>query len=276
MLDEVASKCKKLGATDVKVLQLDLADHASLPSVANEALSLFGRVDVLMNNGGVSTRSFARNMGFGTDKFVMDVNCLSYVCLTKALLPSWEGPVKEGHDFGRSVPTIINTSSIAGKVGAPVRTAYCAAKHAIHGWFDAFRIEQGLIGDPINVTNVVLGSTKTDVARNALTTSSTTTFGSSDANIENGLEPDFVVGRVLAAAYAGQAEMWVAPRKELLLLYLTQYVPTTARKVWAKAGVQYAVEKIRRTSFTVATAVRRTSFTATKAIRRASFKCVES
>lgn len=241
VLDEVAAECRKMGngSASVKVLSMDLFDHDTLPSKATEALSLFGgRIDVLVNNGGVTTRSMARNATFDVDAYVMNLDFLAYVKLTKLLLPTWES--QQTH------PIIINTTSVAGKVGVPVRTAYCAAKHAIHGWFDAFRIEQDIIGRQISVLNVVLGSTRTNVARNAISTSPETRFGEDcvDFNIESGLDPNFVVERVVAAAYARHNEIWIAPRKELLVLYLNQYLPESAKKILSKKlAKQYAVEK---------------------------------
>mmetsp|Transcript_5831 Transcript_5831/g.10455 ORF Transcript_5831/g.10455 Transcript_5831/m.10455 type:complete len:86 (-) Transcript_5831:52-309(-) len=71
-----------------------------------------------------------------------------------------------------------------------------------------------------------------------------TTFGDSDNNIDDGLDVDFVVDRVLATSYAGHKEIWIAPKKELLLLYLNQYIPETAHKLMMKSlSKQYAVEK---------------------------------
>ena len=239
ILEEVADQCQQIskGVVEAKVLPLDLADHSTLPSIAEEALSMYGYVDVLVNNGGVTTRSMARNAEFGVDTYVNNIDFLSYVALTKSLLPSWE---KNKH----SKPIIINTSSVAGKIGVPVRTAYSSAKFAIQGWFDAFRIEQELAGYPVDVLNVVLGSTRTNVARNAITNSADVKFGETDDNIEAGLDSEFVVERVLASAYANQKELWIAPRKELLMLYLNQYMPNTANKLLTKkVAKQYAVEK---------------------------------
>lgn len=99
---------------------------------------------------------------------------------------------------------IINTSSIVGKFGCPVRTAYSGAKHTIQGWFDAFRIEQVMVGYPINVLDVVLGPTQTDIARNAVTDTKDAKFGDSNDLNAAGLDTSFVVERVMAAAYAGR------------------------------------------------------------------------
>lgn len=237
VLQEVARECQKIESSiEVKVLPLDLGDLPSLPSKTESALSFFGRVDILVNNGGVSTRSMANETVFDVDVRVANVDYLSYVSLTKALLPSWEK--------SKTKPMIINTSSVAGKLGAPVRTAYCGAKHAIQGWFDAFRIEQALSGLPIAVLNVVLGSTKTNIAHNAIVGSADKTFDSSDPNIDAGLDPEFVVKKVLAASYARCMEIWIAPKRELLLLYLNQYFPELAKKVMMiSLANQYAVRK---------------------------------
>eukprot|EP00804_Cyclotella_cryptica_P024596 CCRYP_001618-RA/>CCRYP_001618-RA protein AED:0.05 eAED:0.04 QI:0/0/0/1/1/1/2/0/344 len=244
-LEEVAAKCRERGvANEAKVLTLDLAELPILPSMVDEAMSLYGGVDVLVNNGGVTTRSMAQSTEFEVDVYLAKVGFLSYVSLTKALLPSWKQP--DSHKHARiSNPIIINTSSVAAKFGVPVRTAYCAAKHAIMGWFDSFRIEQFLLGQPVDVLNVVLGSTKTDVARNAIAGSVNTKLEASDINIDGGLDPEFVVGRILAAVYAGRQELWIAPMREMLALYLNQYVPETARKVMMKfTAKQYAIETI--------------------------------
>ncbi len=241
VLEEVAEKCRDINdSVNVKVLTMDLTDHASLPSKVEEALSLFdNRIDVLVNNGGVTTRSMARNSNFDVDTYVMNLDFLAYAQLTKSLLPRWEKSetVK---------PIIINTSSVAGKIGAPMRTSYCAAKFAIHGWFEALRIEQEITGNSVHILNVVLGSTKTNAARNAVTTSPDAKFGEDcvDKNIEAGLDPNFVVERVVASAYARHDEIWIAPRMEMIMLYLNQYLPSTAKKVLAKKlAKQYVIEK---------------------------------
>jgi short-subunit dehydrogenase len=230
------------GRASVKVLPLDLNDFASLPSKVEEAISLFDSpIDILVNNGGITTRSLATNATFGVDERVIRVDFLAYVLLTKCLLKScWE------RQEMKTNPIIINTTSVAGKIGLPVRTAYCGAKHALHGWFDSLRMEQSIInGKPIHILNVVLGSTRTNIARNAITSNPETKFGDDtvDMNIESGLDPNFVVERVVAVAYARQDEIWIAPRKELLVLYLSQYFPEMAKKLISKKfAKQYAVQ----------------------------------
>lgn len=230
-LEEVADECRKIGnGVEVKVLTVDLSDLDSLASKAQEALSLYGRINVLVNNGGISTRSMARDAGLDVDKMVTNVDFLSYVALAKALVPSWENQSKDEY----VKPTIINTSSVCGKVGLPTRTIYCAAKFAIHGFFDSFRFEQEIVGHPVNVLNVVLGPTRTNVSRNAVTENANSTFGETDKNIESGQDPAVVVERVVASSYAGMKELWMAPTKDVWMLYLNQYIPETSSKMMAK------------------------------------------
>jgi dehydrogenase/reductase SDR family protein 7B len=90
---------------------------------------------------------------------MLNVDYLLGVCLTKALLPSMTA---------RGGGRLINISSIVGKVGFPLCTAYCGAKHAMRGFFDALRVEEFARGLAICVTNICLGSTRTNVARNAV------------------------------------------------------------------------------------------------------------
>ena len=164
---------------------------------------------------------------------------LSCVALTKALLPSWE---KQSSNDAKSTPMIINTNSISGKFGCPVRTSYTGAKHAVMGWFDSFRIEQIIAGHPIDVLQVVLGPTKTNIARNSVTVSKDASFKGSDSNTDDGLEVDFVAEKVMSAAFAREKEIWLANKKELLLLYLNQYAPELCYRYMLKLAKQYAVE----------------------------------
>ena len=165
---------------------------------------------------------------------------LSCVALTKALLPSWEK--QSSIDVKSTPPMIINTNSISGKFGCPVRTSYTGAKHAVMGWFDSFRIEQIIAGHPIDVLQVVLGPTQTNIARNSVTVSKDTSFKGNDSNTDDGLEVDFVAEKVMSAAFAREKEIWLANKKELLLLYLNQYAPELCYRYMLKLAKQYAVE----------------------------------
>ncbi|MFZ2429674.1 MAG: SDR family NAD(P)-dependent oxidoreductase, partial [Lutibacter sp.] len=84
-LNAVKNSCEN--PENIKILPLDLENYRSLSGKVDEALALFGGVDMLFNNGGISQRSLAKDTLITVDKRLMDVNYLGTVALTKALLP---------------------------------------------------------------------------------------------------------------------------------------------------------------------------------------------
>lgn len=221
-LEQIAADIKALGNDSVSVLPADMSNIASLPSIAEKALALYGGIDVFVNNAGQSQREIGANTEFEVDVHLLNVDYLSGVCLTKALLPSMTG---------RGGGRLINISSVAGKAGVPVRTAYCGAKHAMQGFFDALRAEESARGSGIGITTICPGSVRTNVARNSIQTKVDSLRGQSDNNIENGLNPTWVCERILAAAHSDVDESWIAAGKEMIFLVLAQYLPATARSM---------------------------------------------
>ncbi|KNC72021.1 hypothetical protein SARC_15430, partial [Sphaeroforma arctica JP610] len=162
VLEEVKQECLAINPeTQVHVLIVDLEDLDSLDGRAKQALAFFGnKIDVLINNGGVSTRSSARDAAYDVTMKLTKVDFLSCVKLAKAVLPSMTECVQDSPD-SPSVPRgghIVNISSVAGKAGVVLRTAYCGAKFALIGWFDALRVEEHVFGSGVRVTNVCPGS----------------------------------------------------------------------------------------------------------------------
>jgi short-subunit dehydrogenase len=233
-LQEVAKICETLGGADVRILPLDLnASSKDLQARVQEV----GRVDVMINNGGASTRVLAKDSSTDVDEYITQVDYLAHVAITKALMKS---PSPPSH--------IINMGSVASKLGIPVRTAYCGAKHALLGYMDALRVECLLDEKKTHILNACLGSVRTNVAQNAVVGVSdgkVDTLSQPDPNIENGLDPSFVAERILAVSEAGVlTECWLANRKEMTLFYLNQYCPRTAMRLLTRAmAKQYAVKK---------------------------------
>jgi len=154
-LREVRDRCANKAVH--LVLPLDLSEWESLASKAEDALRRFGRVDILVNNGGISHRSLAKDTVLDVDRRVMDIDYFGHVALTKAVLPSMLER-KSGH--------IVVTTSLAGLLPVPYRTAYCAAKHALHGFFDTLRVE--LWDDNVKVTLVCPAQVRTSISMQAL------------------------------------------------------------------------------------------------------------
>ncbi len=185
-LEGVAEACRQRGVR-AHPLEIDLADWTTLAAKANEALALFGRIDVLINNGGISQRSLVKDTSLTVDRRMMDIDYFGHMALTKAVLPSMLER-RSGH--------IVVTTSVAGLMGLPFRSAYCAAKHALHGFFEALRYEVRPEG--IVVTLVAPAAVKTRIAHHALTADGTR-HAQADKDIEAGITPEECARRIVKA-----------------------------------------------------------------------------
>ena len=149
-------------SNEIAVVQLDIGKLDAVPHAAAEVLACYDGLDMLVNNAGISTRAMAHKSPFALDERLMRIDFLGHVALTKELLPSLLAHSGSGAH-------IVNISSIAGKLGAALRSAYCAAKFALIGHFDAMRAELAFLDfDNISITNVCPGSVRTDVAKNSV------------------------------------------------------------------------------------------------------------
>ncbi len=156
VLNEVKQQCSS--PENIRILPFDLADYLNMSNVCKQALQYFGKIDLLINNGGISQRSLIIETDISVDKKLMEVDYLGTVALSKAILPHFIEN-KSGH--------FVTVTSLMGKFSSPYRSAYCGAKHALHGFFDALRMEHQ--NDNIKVTMICPGFVNTNIARNALT-----------------------------------------------------------------------------------------------------------
>ena len=174
------------------VLPFEATAFDTLPRVVERAWGWRGGVDLLVNNAGISQRSLALDTGLEVYRQLMEVDFLGPVALTQQVLPRMVAR-RSGH--------IAVVSSVAGKVGAPLRTGYCAAKHAVVGYFDALRTEvEKAYG--IRVSVILPGPVRTAIAANALTADGSRR-GHSDEFIENGMDVDAAARIMLDGLAAG-------------------------------------------------------------------------
>lgn len=225
-LQRVASLCREAGASDVLVLPLDVSKHDSMEAAAQQVLAQFGKIDLLINNAGVSQRSFCVDTDFDVYRQMMDINVLGQIALTQAVLPAMIAR-GEGH--------ISVTASVAGKVGAPLRTGYCAAKHAVMGFFDALRTE--VAADGLQVTTITPGFIQTDVAKNALAGDGSPT-GSTDDDVAGGMSVDDCAEVIMAGFETGEPEIAVGTGPEMALLPLKRENPVAAFQLLEQMAAQ--------------------------------------
>jgi dehydrogenase/reductase SDR family member 7B len=195
------------------ILPFDTMDYGVLPDMVQAAIDHCGSIDILVNNAGISQRSLAIDTDFAVYQKIVDVDLLAPIALTQALLPFL---LKKG------TAQIVMISSVAGKAGVPMRTAYCAAKHGLIGYADALRSE--IAGQGVGVLVVAPGSVRTNVSRNALSADGSVR-GVSDAAIDNGIDPDKVAETIWAAVADGKREIVIAEGMEASIPTLRAHDP---------------------------------------------------
>jgi len=222
-LERVREKC--VGAAGLEIFPLDIGQFDQVREVGKQVISKVGQIDILVNNAGISQRALAKDTVFEVDKKIIDVNLLGTIAVTKAVLPSMLAR-KKGH--------IVTVSSMVGKYGTPLRSAYSASKHGLHGFFDALRAET--YADNIRVLMVCPGFVRTSISINALTGDGSKQNKMDEATA-GGLFPDAVAQSILKAIRGNKNEIHLAGSREMQGLYLSRFFPNLFAKFLRKAKV---------------------------------------
>ena len=210
-LELVKNECKN--PDNIKIITLDLEDYTNLTPKVTAAISFFGNIAILVNNGGISQRSLVKDTQISVDKRIMDINYLGTVALTKAILP---------HFISNKNGQFVVTTSIVGKIGTPLRSSYAASKHALHGFFDSLRAENHK--NNITVTLVCPGFVNTNVSKNALTGNGSPQE-KMDVATANGIEPAHFAKIMAKAIKQKKEEVYIAGKKEKLAIYVKRFFP---------------------------------------------------
>lgn len=218
-LKRVKANCQN--QANIKIVALDLADFEAMNIPAKAAIEAFGKIDILINNAGLSQRSKILNTNIAVYKKLIDINYLGTVALTKALLP---------HFIQNKSGQFVTVSSLMGKFGGPHRSGYCGAKHALHGFFDVLRMEHER--DGINVTMICPGYVQTNVDKNALTADGTPQK-KHDVENQNGLEVNVFVRKMIRAIEKKKYEAYMGGF-EVTGIYLKRFFPKLLHRIVLK------------------------------------------
>lgn len=202
----------KLPELDLMILPFDLKDTTNASGLAAQIINKFGRIDMLINNGGISQRSEAMETSIEMDRQFMEVNYFSYLSLTKAVLPYMKRQ-KSGQ--------LIVISSIVGKFGFILRSSYSAAKHALHGFFDSLRLETENFG--IKTLIVCPGKIKTNVSLNALTADGAA-HSEMDPSHENSMSAEECAKQIIKGILKNKEEIYIGG-KEILMIRIKRLFP---------------------------------------------------
>ena len=207
------------------VVPLDLENHENFSNEVNKVIEKFGLIDILINNGGISSRALVKDSSLEIDKKLMNINYFGTVSLTKAVLP---------YMLKRKSGQIVVISSVMGKFGTPLRSAYAASKHALHGFFESLRLE--IWKDNLNITIICPGFIKTKVTINALTANGKP-LGIMNPEQKSGMMPDVLAKKALKAIRKKKTEV-VIGGGERIGVYAKRFYPSILNRRLRKMKFQ--------------------------------------
>ncbi len=217
VLQEVATKCEALGS-ECLVLPMDVTNYEDLEINVNVVLQKFKQIDVLINNAGISQRGLTLETDFEVDRKIMEINYFGNIALTKAVLPQM---LKQGN--GQIVPI----SSMTGLFGFPQRSAYCASKHALHGFYETMQVEH--YNDNLKINIICPGRIKTDISVNSLNKDGSK-YGKMDSGQAKGISAEKCARKIMNAMKRNK-RLTVVGGSETIMVKLRKYVPSLFFKI---------------------------------------------
>jgi dehydrogenase/reductase SDR family member 7B len=218
-LQRVKNACKHPNMVDIVLL--DLANSADVITKTNAVLAQ-SNIDILVNNGGISQRSMAKDTSMDVYRNIMEINFFGTIQLSNLVLQ---------HFIKNNQGIFVNLSSVTGVVGLPLRTAYTASKHALEGYFKSLRTE--LWKTNIKILMVRPASIKTNIAKNALVGDGST-FNSADAVIDKGNSPESLADAILRAIVKNKKTLYAGPALQQIVVRLNNIFPNIMFHVFKK------------------------------------------
>jgi short-subunit dehydrogenase len=224
-LERVKGNCAANLQANIRVLPLDLSQTSTLQLSTEAAIQIFGHVDIVVHNGGISQRSLIKDTSLDVDRRLMDVNYFGAVAITKAILP---------HFIKRKGGHFVVVTSLTGKFGTPYRSGYAASKHALHGFFDAVRAEH--YKDHVSVSMICPGFIHTPITFSALTGDGSKLNKMDEAQYK-GKPPAWCAEKIVTAIANRKEEVYIGGR-EVYGVYIKRFFPSLFSKIIRKAAVR--------------------------------------
>lgn len=219
-LERVKDKMK-ISNENVLILPIDLENSKDAQSWTAKVLEKFGRIDLLINNGGISQKSLAEETTEEVERKVMEINYFGNVALAKAV-----AKIMKQQQSGK----IVVTTSILGKFGLSFHSTYAASKHALYGFYESFRLE--LKEDKVSVLLVSPGFINTKAAINSITGDGTISNEDSPAQI-NGMKTDVFARKLIGAVKSDRNHKYIGS-KELLSIPFKTFFPNLFYSIMLK------------------------------------------
>ncbi|MDB5109302.1 MAG: putative oxidoreductase [Mucilaginibacter sp.] len=210
-LCEIAQALEQQYAIKAVAVQCDVAIETECEHLVKQAVLTFGKVDVLINNAGISMRALFKDAEVKVLKTLMDVNFWGTVYCTKYALP----------EILKTKGSIVGVSSIAGYKGLPGRTGYSASKFAMNGFLDALRVENLKTG--VHVLTACPGFTASNIRNTALDKDGTQQ-GESTLHEEKMMTAD-EVAKIIADGVENRARTLIMTGQGKLTVALSKFIP---------------------------------------------------
>jgi short-subunit dehydrogenase len=210
-LKRVKSNCGEF-SENIVCVPFDLADTSGINQIVDDQLNKTGRIDYLLNIGGISQRATIEDTPIWLDRKIMEINYFGTIALTKAVLPYM---IKQKSGY------ILATSSISGRFGFPLRSAYSASKQALHGFFETLHIENKK--NNIRASVIIPGRVRTKISFRALDAEGKEQ-GKMDPGLAKGITPDKAAKTIIRGIIRNKREILVGSG-ELFILFVRRYIP---------------------------------------------------
>ncbi|MDB5122179.1 MAG: putative oxidoreductase [Mucilaginibacter sp.] len=192
-------------------VQCDVSIEEDCDHLVKQALTTFGKIDILINNAGISMRALFKDADLSVLKAVMDVNFWGTVYCTKYALP----------EILKTKGSVVGVSSIAGYKGLPGRTGYSASKFAMNGFLDALRVENLHTG--VHVMTASPGFTASNIRNTALAADGTQQ-GESTLEEDKMMTSD-EVAKIIADGVENRERTLIMTGQGKLTVFLNKFLP---------------------------------------------------
>ena len=210
-LERVKTECGERSSR-VTCIPFDLSDTSNIGSLVDQQLKSTGRLDYLLNIGGISQRARIDETPLWLDRKIFEINYFGTIAFTKAVLP-YMIRQESGH--------IVATSSISGRFGFPLRSAYSASKQALHGFFETLYLENKK--NNIRTSVLIPGRVRTNISFHALDAQGKE-HGTMDEGLDKGITPEKAAKIIIRGVIRNKREIPVGGG-ELIMLYIRRIWP---------------------------------------------------
>jgi len=210
-LERVKADCADK-SVKVRCVPFDLSDTSDINELVGKQINEVGRIDYLLNIAGISQRASIEETPLWLDRKIFEINYFGTIAFTKAVLPYM---IKQR--FGH----VLATSSISGRFGFPLRSAYSASKQALHGFFETLYLENKKFNIMSSV--IIPGRVRTSISLHALNAEGRE-HGNLDDGQARGIDPEKAARIIIKGMIRKKHEILVG-KGELLMLHIRRYLP---------------------------------------------------